>query len=108
MHEKPASFFKAFKPFSKESNKQTTHLNLRTDRAVVTDQAEVANLLADYFTSVASNIGGDNVNSLKENDHQEHQTCSQCHPRVKAPDKWPWYRLNYYALPLVSVIVFLS
>ena len=72
MHDKPASFFKAFKPFLKESNKQTTHLNLRTDRAIVTDQAEVANLLADYFTSVASNIGGDHVNSLKENDHQEH------------------------------------
>ena len=40
MHDKPASFFKAFKPFLKESNKQTTHLNLRIDRAVVTDQAE--------------------------------------------------------------------
>ena len=36
------------------------------------------------------------------------QPRSQCHPRVKAPDKWPWYRLNYYALPLASVIVFLS
>ena len=36
------------------------------------------------------------------------QPRSQCHPRVKAPDKWPWYRLNYYALPLVSVIVFLN
>ena len=71
MHDKPASFFKAFKPFLKESNKQTTHLNLRTDRAVVTDQAKVANLLANYFTSVTSNIGGDHVNSLKENDHQE-------------------------------------
>ena len=31
----------------------------------------MANLLAYYFTSVASNIGGDHVNSLKENDHQE-------------------------------------
>ena len=72
MHDKPASFFKAFKPFLKESNKQTTHLNLRIDRAVVNDQAEVANLLADYFTSVASNIGGDHANSLKDNDHQEH------------------------------------
>ena len=28
MHDKPASFFKAFKPFLKESNKQTTHLTL--------------------------------------------------------------------------------
>ena len=37
MHDKPASFFKAFKPFLKESNKQITHLNLRTNRAVVTD-----------------------------------------------------------------------
>ena len=46
-------------------------LHLRTHRAVVTDQAEVANLLADYFTSVASNIRGDHVNSLKENIHQE-------------------------------------
>ena len=32
----------------------------------------MANMLADYFTSVASNISGDYLNSLKGNDHQEH------------------------------------
>ena len=44
---------------------------LRTsDASVMSNQTKVTKLLANYFTTAASNIQGDHVNNLSENDHQ--------------------------------------
>lgn len=44
---------------------------LRTsDASVTSNQTKVTKLLANYFTTAASNIQGDHVNNLSENDHQ--------------------------------------
>ena len=49
---------------------------MRTSDGVVTsNQTEVRELLANYFTTAASNISGDHVNNLiSENDHQFHNS----------------------------------
>ena len=36
------------------------------------DQAKVAEELANYFSTVADNIGGSNVTSLEEHDFEDH------------------------------------
>ena len=48
---------------------------LRTSDGLVTsNQIKVTELFANYFTTGASNIEGDHVNNLSENDHQFHNS----------------------------------
>lgn len=68
LHENPSAFYKTFKSFI---NARVPDVWLRTsDASVTSNQTKVTNLLANYFTTAASNIQGDHVNNLSENDHQ--------------------------------------
>ena len=51
-----------------------TCINLRTNGEIVKDQNKVANMLVKYFSTMADEIGGRDVNSLKEDDLSNHQS----------------------------------
>ena len=53
-------FFDTFKPFIINKSKESAAIHLKTEGDnTVKDQTEVAEILANYFTNVASSIGGD-------------------------------------------------
>ena len=61
----------SIKPLNHLSMPESPDVWLRTSNASVTsNQTKVTKLLANYFTTAASNIQGDHVNNLSENDHQ--------------------------------------
>ena len=61
----------SIKPLKHLSMPESPDVWLRTsDASVTSNQIKVTKLLANYFTTAASNIQGDHVNNLSENDHQ--------------------------------------
>ena len=73
---KPTDFYKTFRPFLNDKNKgqDRTCINLRTNGEIVKDQNKVANILVSYFSTMADEIGGRDVNSLTEEDLSNHQS----------------------------------
>ena len=75
LHSNPSAFYNTFKPFISDKVKESPEICLRTKEGKVTsNQPEVAELLANYFTTAASSIGGDHVNNLTESDHRDHSS----------------------------------
>lgn len=61
----------SIKPLNHLSIPESPDVWLRnSDASVTSNQTKVTKLLANYFTTAASNIQGDHVNNLIENDHQ--------------------------------------
>lgn len=73
---KPTDFYKTFRPFLSDKNKgqNRTCINLRTNGEIVKDQNKVANILVNYFSTMADEIGGRDVNSLIEEGLSNHQS----------------------------------
>ena len=64
LHSNPSAFYNTFKPFISDKVKESPEICLRTKEGTVKiNQPEIAELLANYFTTAASSIGGDHVNS---------------------------------------------
>lgn len=62
----------SIKPVNHLSMPDSPDVWLRTsDASVTSNQTKATKLLANYFTTAASNIQGDHVNNLSENDHQQ-------------------------------------
>lgn len=62
----------SIKPLNHLSMPESPDVWLRTsDASVTSNQTKATKLLANYFTTAASNIQGDHVNNLSENDHQQ-------------------------------------
>ena len=62
LNEKPSEFYKTFRPFLNNKSTNSSEISLRNeDGNIITDQLEVADLLANYFTYAAANVGGDHV-----------------------------------------------
>lgn len=74
MKSRPGEFYKTFKPFLSNNNKDETNTNisLKVNDKVERDQSQVVEIFADYFATIAAGIGGDNVEHLKEADLQNH------------------------------------
>ena len=68
----PSAFYNTFKPFISDKRNESPGITLRTTEAVTSNQPEVAEILAIYFTTSALNIGGNQINSLTEKDHSDH------------------------------------
>ena len=74
---KPNEFYKTFMPFlnSKRKVQNGTNISIKTnEKEIATDQNIVANILANYFATVADDIGGANVNTLTEDDLLNHKS----------------------------------
>ncbi len=65
---RPREFYKTFKPFiSKKTKDSSNSMCLRTGNGELEEElTKVVEMLGDYFSTVANNIGGDHVNSLRE------------------------------------------
>lgn len=75
LYDKPSEFYSTFKPFFKDKVEFSPEICLRNnDGTVTTNQLEVANIFANYFTTAADSIGGDHVNNLLESDHNNHKS----------------------------------
>ena len=75
LHSNPSAFYNTFKPFISDKVQESPEICLRTkDGTVMSNQPEIAELLANYFNTAASSIGGAHVNNLKESDHRDHSS----------------------------------
>ena len=72
----PRGFYKVFTPFLDAKNKQTGKgvICLKIDQELEVDQIKVAGHLAQYFSTITDGIGGDNVQSLTEEDFNHHRS----------------------------------
>jgi hypothetical protein len=74
----PKIFFQTFKPFlgGKNCNKNS-EINLKVDDAIITEQNTVAEILVDYFATIADDIGGDMAKRHSIDDFIGHPSVSR-------------------------------
>ncbi|XP_048578931.1 uncharacterized protein LOC125560702 [Nematostella vectensis] len=81
---KPSEFYKTFRPFLSDKKQLVCEINIRTDGKIEKDQEKVANVLVDYFSTMANEIGGANVNSLTEEDLSSHPSLKNIYDANKS------------------------
>ena len=94
---KPGDFFKAFKPFigsKNNSSKPDSNINIKLNGVVIKDQVRVANTLANYFSTMANDIGGSNATNLSESDFELHPSLSSIEKAIENQDNWSFDRVN--------------
>ena len=69
---KPSEFYKTFRPFLSDKKQPASEIHIKANRKIEKDQEKVANVLANYFSTMANDIGGAGVNSLTEDDLLSH------------------------------------
>lgn len=76
LRQNPRNFDKTFKQFLdlKDKGDDTRDIQLNIDGSLETDQKRVTEHLVEYFSTMASGNGGDNVESLVESDFMEHSS----------------------------------
>jgi len=72
---RPSKFYDTFKPFISNKSKELAAIYLKTKGVkAVKDQTEVAEILANYFTSATLSMGGDHVNNFTEEDRSDNSS----------------------------------
>ena len=71
---KPNEFYKTFRPFLSDKKQPASEIHIKTNGRIEKDQEKVANVLANYFSTMANDIGGAGVNSLTEDDLSSHSS----------------------------------
>ena len=76
---KPRQFYKTFKPFldTKAQGTDNNKINISINGTIEQDQRKVADHFANYFATMALNIGRENVNDLKEADFIDHPSVKE-------------------------------
>ena len=76
MKSKPHDFFDTFRPFLNNKTKDANPIFLKNkhEDGIIEDQRQVSETLADYFSTIASDIGGNHVISLTENEFNKHSS----------------------------------
>ena len=69
---KPSDFYKTFRPFLSDKKQPASEIHIKANETIEKDQEKVANVLANYFSKMANDIGGAGVNSLTEDDLSSH------------------------------------
>ena len=72
LKQKPWEFFNAFRPFLGKSKGSNTIILATEEKAAESDDSIISNKFAQYFTNIASTIGGNHVLDLIEEDHKNH------------------------------------
>ena len=76
MKSKPRDFFNAFRPFLNNKTKDANLIFIKNkhEDGIIEDQRQVAESFANYFSTVrcTSDIGGNHVINLTENDFNNH------------------------------------
>ena len=94
---KPGDFYKTFTPFLSDKNKskEKIEVNVKRNGHIQKEQNKVADILANYFSTIANNIGPEGVNELTEDDTLHH-------PSVKTIESNNADRLGFCFQPLTS------
>lgn len=76
MKSKPHDFFDSFRPFLNNKTRDANPIYLKNKHAddIIENQKQVAETLANYFSTTASDIGGNHVISLTENEFNNHSS----------------------------------
>ena len=76
MKAKPHDFFDTFRPFLDNKTKDANPIFLKNkhEDGIIEDQRQVAETLANYFSTIASDNGGNHVISLTENEFNKHSS----------------------------------
>ena len=69
---KPGEFYKTFRPFLSDKKQPASEIHIKANGRIEKDQEKVANVLANYFSAMANDIGGAGVNSLTGDDLSSH------------------------------------
>ena len=96
---KPSEFYKTFRPFLSDKKQPASEIHIKTNGRIEKDQEKVANVLANYFSTMANDIGGAGVNSLTEDDLSSHSSLTNICNANKSNRK------NFCFQPLSSNLV---
>ena len=69
---KPSEFYRTFRPFLSDKKQPASEIHIKANGSIEKDQEKVANILANYFSTMANEIGGAGVNCLTEDDLSSH------------------------------------
>ena len=72
LKQNPWEFFKTFRAFLGKSKGSNTITLETEENPAETDESIISNKFAQYFTNIASTIGGNHVLDLSEEDHKNH------------------------------------
>ena len=68
LRSRPGNFYKTFNLFFSSKGKDTTNIAIKVKERIEKDQHIVAEVMGDFFTTMANDIGGQNVMQLYEQD----------------------------------------
>ena len=71
---KPSEFYKTFRPFLSDNKHPASEIHIKRNGRIEKDQEKVANVLENYFSTMANDIGVAGVNSLTEDDLSNHSS----------------------------------
>ena len=76
MKSKPHDFLDTFRPFLNNETIDANPIFLKNkhEDGIIENQRQVAEILANYFSTIASDIGGNHVMSLTENEFNNHSS----------------------------------
>ena len=76
MKSKPHDVFNTFRPFLNNNTEDANPIFLKNkhEDGIIEDQRQVAETLVNYFCTIASDIGGNHVISLPENEFNNHSS----------------------------------
>ena len=76
MKSKPHDFFDTFRPFLNNKAKDANPIFLKNkhEDGIIEEQKQVVEILANYFSTIVSDIGGNHVISLTENEFNNHSS----------------------------------
>ena len=78
LKENPRNFFETFKPFlGSRKGVMGTNINLKVDGKIISNQETVADILADHFATIASDIGDVKLRNSSETDLNNHPSVLQ-------------------------------
>ena len=63
---KPSEFYKTFRPFLSDKKQSISEIHIKVNGRIEKGKEKVANVLANYFSTMANDIGGAGVNCLTE------------------------------------------
>ena len=92
----------SIKPSGSLKKQPASEIHIKTNGRIEKDQEKVANVLANYFSTMANDIGGAGVNSLTEDDLSSHSSLTNICNANKSNRK------NFCFQPLSSNLVQLA
>ena len=104
---KPSEFYRTFRPFLSDKKQPASEIHIKANGSIEKDQEKVANILANYFSTMANEIGGaSSVNSLTEDDLSSHPSLNNIFNVNKSNLKnFCFQPLSQFSQPLTTTTI---